>query len=150
MYFALDGEPDSWRAVKLDNDRRGYGYIRYKNNSDAFLKDKLKFLALKNITIIPFLEEGYFLQDIQINKYKKKLPNTSTSTSTSFNAKNKKPVEENEKNEEVEYESDTIISVINNLKGQRLQSSYNIVSDEDKLPEEKKNSINYAIKYGPS
>ena len=138
MYFALDGEPDSWRAVKLDNDRRGYGYIRYKNNSDAFLKDKLKFLALKNITIIPFLEEGYFLQDIQINKYKKKLPNISTSTSTSFNAKNKKPVEENEKNEEVEYESDTIISVINNLKGQRLQSSYNIVSDEDKLPEEKK------------
>ena len=148
MYFALDGEPDLWRAVKLDNDRRGYGYIRYKNNSEAFLKDKLKFLALKNITIIPFLEEGYFLQDIQINKYKKKLRNTSTSTS--FNSKNKKPMEENEKNEEVEYESDTIISVINNLKGQRLQSSYNIVSDEDKLPEEKKNSINYAIKYGPS
>ena len=148
MYFALDGEPDLWRAVKLDNDRRGYGYIRYKNNSEAFLKDKLKFLAFKNITIIPFLEEGYFLQDIQINKYKKKLRNTSTSTS--FNSKNKKPMEENEKNEEVEYESDTIISVINNLKGQRLQSSYNIVSDEDKLPEEKKNSINYAIKYGPS
>ena len=137
MYFALDGEPDSWRAVKLDNDRRGYGYIRYKNNSDAFLKDKLKFLALKNITIIPFLEEGYFLQDIQINKYKKKLPNISTSTSTSFNAKNKKPVEENEKNEEVEYESDTIISVINNLKGEKLQSSYVILGDEDKTPEEK-------------
>ena len=60
MYFALDGEPDSWRVIKLDNDKRGYGYIRYKNNSDAFLKEKLKFLKLKNITIIPFLEEGYF------------------------------------------------------------------------------------------
>ena len=133
IYFALDGEPDSWRVIKLDNDKRGYGYIRYKNNSDAFLKEKLKFLKLKNITIIPFLEKGYFLQEVQINKYKKKMPNISTS----YNAKNKKPVEENEKNEEVEYESDTIISVINNLKGQRLQSSYNIVNDEDKLPEEK-------------
>ena len=60
MYFALDGEPDSWRVIKLDNDKRGYGYIRYKNNSDAFLKEKLKFLKFKNITIIPFLEEGYF------------------------------------------------------------------------------------------
>jgi hypothetical protein len=131
MYFVLDGEPDSWRVIRLDNDRKGYGYIRYKNNSDAFLKEKLKFLKLKNITIIPFLEEGYFLQEVQLNKYKKKYPTTLK------NNNSKRSLDENEKNEEVEYESDTIISVINNLKGQRLQSSYTIVNDEDKLPEEK-------------
>ena len=37
--FALEGEPDSCRVISLDNDRKGYVYIHYKNNSDAFLKE---------------------------------------------------------------------------------------------------------------
>ncbi len=126
--FALEGEPDSWRVISLANDRRGYGYIQYKNNSDAFLKEKLKFLKLKNISIIPFIEEGYFMQEEK--KYKKRNLSSNDTNSNSFS--NKK-----EKHEEVEYESDTIISVINNLKGEKLQSSYEIINDEDKLPEEK-------------
>ena len=138
--FALDGEPDSWRVIKLDNDRKGYGYIHYKNNSDAFLKEKLKFLKLKNISIIPFVEEGYFMQD---KKYKKRLVTPRNSNNTLYSNRmpsskdNKIRLNVNDKNEEVEYESDTIISVINNLKGEKLQSSYEILNDEDKLPEEK-------------
>ena len=31
----------------------------------------------------------------------------------------------------------TIIKVINNLKGEKLQSSFNILNDEDKTPDEK-------------
>ena len=139
--FAIEGEPDSWRVINIDNDRKGYGYIYYKNNSDAFLKEKLKFLQLKNISIIPFTEEGYFIQEEQVNKYKKRNINPRESNKRSFSASrkdNKIPLNENDKQtEEVEYESDTIISVINNLKGEKLQSSYTIVNDEDKLPEEK-------------
>ena len=127
--FALEGEPDSWRVISLDNDRKGYGYIQYKNNSDAFLKEKLKFLKLKNISIIPFIEEGYFMQEEQGKKYKKRV----------IAPKENRPSvnKTGDKNEEVEYESDTIINVINNLKGEKLQSSFDIVKDEDKLPEEK-------------
>ena len=137
--FALEGEPDSWRVISLDNDRKGYGYIQYKNNSDAFLKEKLKFLKLKNISIIPFIEEGYFMQEEQVKKYKKRVISPRESHSShSFYKDNKIPSNESDKqNEEVEYESDTIINVINNLKGEKLQSSFEIVKDEDKLPEEK-------------
>jgi len=141
--FALEGEPDSWRVISLDNDRKGYGYIHYKNNSDAFLKEKLKFLKLKNISIIPFIEEGYFMQEEQVKKYKKRIVTPRSShTSTPYSnripsSKDNKIILSVDKHEEVEYESDTIISVINNLKGEKLQSSYEIVNDEDKLPEEK-------------
>ena len=136
--FALEGEPDSWRVISLDNDRRGYGYIQYKNNSDAFLKEKLKFLKLKNISIIPFIEEGYFMQEEQVKKYKKRVVNPNENQNKHQLGSNRIHLNENDKqNEEVEYESDTIISVINNLKGEKLQSSYTIVNDEDKLPEEK-------------
>jgi len=136
--FALEGEPDSWRVISLDNDRRGYGYIQYKNNSDAFLKEKLKFLKLKNISIIPFIEEGYFMQEEQVKKYKKRVVNPNENQNKHQFGSNRIHLNENDKqNEEVEYESDTIISVINNLKGEKLQSSYTIVNDEDKLPEEK-------------
>jgi hypothetical protein len=136
--FALEGEPDSWRVISLDNDRRGYGYIQYKNNSDAFLKEKLKFLKLKNISIIPFVEEGYFMQEEQVQKYKKRALN-NPATNPTITKKGKRGNDDApNQNEEVEYESDTIISVINNLKGAKLQSSYNIVEDADKLPEEKK------------
>ena len=136
--FALEGEPDSWRVISLDNDRRGYGYIQYKNNSDAFLKEKLKFLKLKNISIIPFIEEGYFMQEEQVKKYKKRVLNPNENQNKHQFGSNRIHLNENDKqNEEVEYESDTIISVINNLKGEKLQSSYTIVNDEDKSPEEK-------------
>jgi hypothetical protein len=136
--FALEGEPDSWRVISLDNDRRGYGYIQYKNNSDAFLKEKLKFLKLKNISIIPFIEEGYFMQEEQVKKYKKRVVNPNENQNKHQFGSNRIHLNENDKqNEEVEYESDTIISVINNLKGEKLQSSYTIVNDEDKSPEEK-------------
>lgn len=137
--FALEGEPDSWRVISLDNDRRGYGYIQYKNNSDAFLKEKLKFLKLKNISIIPFVEEGYFMQEEQVQKYKKRaLNNPATNPPNAKKGRGKGNDDAPNQNEEVEYESDTIISVINNLKGAKLQSSYKIVEDADKLPEEKK------------
>ena len=140
--FALEGEPDSWRVISLDNDRKGYGYIHYKNNSDAFLKEKLKFLKLKNISIIPFIEEGYFMQEEQVKKYQKRVisprnSNPGFSNRIPPHKDNKIILSVNDKHEEVEYESDTIISVINNLKGEKLQSSYEIVNDEDKTPEEK-------------
>ena len=82
------------------------------------------------------------MQEEQVKKYKKRLVNPQNNNNDYYryspsSKDNKIILSVNDKNEEVEYESDTIISVINNLKGEKLQSSYEIVNDEDKLPEEK-------------
>ena len=83
------------------------------------------------------------MQEEQVKKYKKRIV-TPRSSNKSIPYSNRTSSKDNkiilsvgDKHEEVEYESDTIISVINNLKGEKLQSSYEIVNDEDKLPEEK-------------
>ena len=109
--FAKEGEPDSWRIISFENDKRGFGYIQYQNNSDAYLKEKFVFKNLKNISIIPYLQDGFFIQP-EANQPK------------DFGDK---PAEE------VDFESDTIISVINNLKGSRLESSYNIIRERNPL-----------------
>ena len=59
--FAQEGEPNSWRVIHFDNDRRGFGYLFYKNNSDAYIKERMEITSLQNINIIPLLKEGYFM-----------------------------------------------------------------------------------------
>ena len=81
------------------------------------------------------------MQEEQVKKYKKRdvNPRESNGSLGQNPPSYRKPINEDrgKQNEEVEYESDTIISVINNLKGEKLQSSYVILGDEDKTPEEK-------------
>ena len=109
--FAAEGEPDSWRIINFDNDKKGFGYIQYQNNSDAYLKERFVFKTLKNIVIIPYLQNGFFIQqEVQQPK----------------NADDKPA-------EEVDFESDTIISVINNLKGLKLESSFKVVRERNPL-----------------
>ena len=37
------------------------GYIFYKNNSNAYIKERVEITSLQNINIIPLLKEGYFM-----------------------------------------------------------------------------------------
>ena len=60
-YFAQEGETNSWRTIDFNNDRKGFGYIFYKNNSDAYIKERMEISSLQNINIIPILNEGYFM-----------------------------------------------------------------------------------------
>ena len=61
-YFAQEGEPNSWRSINFNNDKNGFGYIFYKNNSDAYIKERIEISSLKNVNIIPMLKDGYFMQ----------------------------------------------------------------------------------------
>ena len=58
--FANEGENSSWRVINFDNNRNGYGYIYYNNNSDAFLRERIKITSLININLIPILKNGKF------------------------------------------------------------------------------------------
>ena len=62
-YFAQEGEPNSWRSINFNNDKNGFGYIFYKNNSDAYIKERIEISSLKNVNIIPMLKDGYFMQN---------------------------------------------------------------------------------------
>ena len=62
-FFANEGEKTSWRALKFDDDTKsGYGYIYYNNNSDAFIREKIRIVELYNVNIIPMLKKGQFMQ----------------------------------------------------------------------------------------
>ena len=58
--FANEGENDSWRVASFDNDRSGFGYIYYENNSDAFLRERAKITSLVNVNLVPLMKNGHF------------------------------------------------------------------------------------------
>lgn len=60
--FSQENENDTWRAISFEQNTHSYGYIYYKNNSDAYLKEKLTFLELENVNIIPILRKGQMFQ----------------------------------------------------------------------------------------
>ena len=101
--FANEGENSSWRVINFDNNRNGYGYIYYNNNSDAFLRERIKITSLININLIPILKNG------------------------KFNIENFEKEEENE----IDYEEESRKIAMEKLKDIKLDSSTEII-DSDK------------------
>ena len=135
-YFAQEGEPSSYRSINFNNDKNGFGYIFYKNDSDAYIKERIEVSSLKNVNIIPLLKDGYFMLD----------PNTKEETKEEIKPKSKNNTfkgkknitntdnpDENKVNEKIDYESKTISDTINALKGTKLESYYEII-DQGKPP----------------
>lgn len=60
--FSQENENNTWRAISFEQNSQGYGYIYYKNNSDAYLKEKMTFVELENVNIIPILKKGQIFQ----------------------------------------------------------------------------------------
>ena len=119
--FANEGENSSWRVINFDNNRNGYGYIYYDNNSDAFLRERVKITSLVNVNLIPILKEG------------------------KFNIDNFTKEEENE----IDYEEDSRKVAMENLKDIKLDSSTEII-DADKGKEvSEKNPVTVQFNIAP-
>ena len=134
-FFAQEGEPNSWRTINFNNDKNGFGYIFYNNESDAYIKERMEISSLKNVNIIPILKDGYFITNP--NETSSDINTTEKSTSKNNTHKSKKNdndnIDENKVNEKIDYESKTISETINALKGIQLPSDYEII-DEGKPP----------------
>ena len=129
-YFAQEGEPNSWRSINFNNDKNGFGYIFYKNNSDAYIKERIEISSLKNVNIVPMLKDGYFMQNPNLEQ------SEEIKEEIKPKSKNKKinvDTEDNKVNEKIDYESKTISVTINALKGTKLESFYEII-EQSKPP----------------
>ena len=129
-YFAQEGEPNSWRSINFNNDKNGFGYIFYKNNSDAYIKERIEISSLKNVNIIPMLKDGYFMQNPNLEQ------SEEIKEEIKPKSKNKKinvDTEDNKVNEKIDYESKTISVTINALKGTKIESFYEII-EQSKPP----------------
>jgi len=129
-YFAQEGEPNSWRSINFNNDKNGFGYIFYKNESDAYIKERIEISSLKNVNIIPMLKDGYFMQNPNLEQ------SEEIKEEIKPKSKNKKinvDTEDNKVNEKIDYESKTISVTINALKGTKLESFYEII-EQSKPP----------------
>ena len=126
-YFAQEGEPKAWRAINFDNNSVGFGYIFYKNDSDAFLREKVTIKGLNNVAIIPYLQPGVFMgRDEEEPK---------PETSDKLRGKPGKQKDEvNDFNEQVDYESKNISNTIKALKGTELESNVEIIEGGDGKP----------------
>ena len=129
-YFAQEGEPNSWRSINFNNDKTGFGYIFYKNESDAYIKERIEISSLKNVNIIPMLKDGYFMQNPNLEQ------SEEIKEEIKPKSKNKKinvDTGDNKVNEKIDYESKTISVTINALKGTKLESFYEII-EQSKPP----------------
>ncbi len=132
-YFAQEGEPSSYRVIYFNNDKKGFGYIYYKNNSDAYIKERMEITSLQNINIIPLLSYGYFMcrKGEEVNEEEKD-PKTKQNA---VKGKTKKKYgdeddDTNDKiNEKIDYESKNVSITINALKGTSLESYADILEE---------------------
>ena len=132
-YFAQEGEPSSYRVIYFNNDKKGFGYIYYKNNSDAYIKERMEITSLQNINIIPLLSYGYFMcrKGEEVNEEEKD-PKTKQNV---VKGKTKKKYgdeddDTNDKiNEKIDYESKNVSITINALKGTSLESYADILEE---------------------
>ena len=139
-FFAQEGEPNSWRCINFNNDKNGFGYIFYKNTSDAYIKERIEVSSLKNVNIIPLLQDGFFISnpDLIEEETKPETKEESKPKSKNNTFKSKKNnietnLDENKVNEKIDYESKTVSKTINELKGKKLESYYEII-DQSKPP----------------
>ena len=134
-FFAQEGEPSSWRCINFNNDKNGFGYIFYKNMSDAYIKERIEVSSLKNVNIIPLLKDGFFMSNPNLLEEETKEETKPKSKNNTFKGKknNNETIDENKVNEKIDYESQTISKTINELKGTNLESYYEII-DQEKPP----------------
>ena len=110
--FTNEGENSSFRIIKFDNDNNnGFGYIFYENNSEAYLRERIKITNLVNCNIIPVLKKG------------------------KFNIEKK----EDKGNEEIEYEDDSTRLAMDSLKDTSLDSTAEIIDADPDHPLSDKN-----------
>ena len=132
-YFAQEGEPSSYRSINFNNDKNGFGYIFYNNDSDAYIKERIEVSSLKNVNMIPMLKDGYFIQNPNFKEEIKEEPQPKSKNNTFKSKKNKtiidnNTIDDNKVNEKIDYESKTISLTINALKGTKLESFYEIIN----------------------
>ena len=132
-YFAQEGEPSSWRTIDFNNDRKGFGYIYYKNNSDAFIKERMEISSLQNVNIIPLLNEGYFMSKSGEQVLEEE-PKPKSKQTTNKGKSKKKTYNDDEDsgdkiNEKIDYESKNVSITINSLKGLPLESTAEVIDN---------------------
>ena len=122
-YFAQEGEPKSFRVINFDNNSNGFGYIYYKNDSDAYLRERAAISSLQNVVIIPFLKNGFCISEEASPEEEADKQNVLRG------AKPKKQKDEVEVdlNEKVDYESKNISNTIKALKGKELDSNLEVL-----------------------
>ena len=125
-YFAQEGEAKSFRVINFDNNSTGFGYIYYKNDSDAYLRERAEISSLQNVIIIPFLKNGYCISEDK-DKEEEEEDKPAVLRGASKPKKQKDEVPDSEFNEKVDYESKNISNTIKALKGNELNSNLEVI-----------------------
>jgi hypothetical protein len=120
-YFAQEGEAKSFRVINFDNNSNGFGYIYYKNDSDAYLRERAEISSLQNVVIIPFLKNGVCISDEKEEEDKPSVLRGGLPSSLKFE------IGGNELNEKVDYESKNVSNAIKALKGKELDSNLEVL-----------------------
>ena len=123
-YFAHEGEAKSYRVINFDNNNCGFGYIYYKNDSDAYLRERAEISSLQNVILIPFMKNG-FLASSEKDKEQKEPEKPQILKSAP--GKKKDEVPSSELNEKVDYESQVVSDTMKALKGTELESNLEVL-----------------------
>ena len=119
-YFAQEGEAKSFRVINFDNNSTGFGYIYYKNESDAYLRERAEISSLENVVIIPFFKNGYCISE------EKGQDEEKPTVLRGAKPKSKDEID-GELNEKVDYESRNVSDAIKSLKGKELDSNLEVL-----------------------
>ena len=119
-YFAQEGEAKSFRVINFDNNSNGFGYIYYKNESDAYLRERAEICSLENVVIIPFFKNGYCISE------EKGQDEEKPTVLRGAKPKSKDEID-GELNEKVDYESRNVSDAIKSLKGKELDSNLEVL-----------------------
>ena len=120
-YFAQEGEAKSFRVINFDNNSNGFGYIYYKNESDAYLRERAEISSLENVVIIPFFKNGYCISE------EKDQEEDKPAVLRGAKPKAKDEIADGELNEKVDYESRNVSNAIKSLKGKELDSNLEVL-----------------------
>ena len=126
-YFAQEGEAKSFRVINFDNNSTGFGYIYYKNDSDAYLRERAEISSLQNVIIIPFLKNGYCISEDKDKEEEPDEDKPAVLRGAKNPKKQKDEVADSEFNEKVDYESKNISNTIKALKGNELNSNLEVI-----------------------
>ena len=118
--FTNDNEDSSYRVINFDNTRQGYGYIYYCNNSDGYLRERIKINEFLNFNIIPILKRGKYI-----------------------------PLRLEREEEEIEYEDPSMKISIDNLSEDILDSTAEIIDVIKDRPISEKNPAIIQINIAP-
>lgn len=152
--FSQEGENDTFRVINFDNNRNGFGYIFYQNNSDAYLKEKIKLTSLSNVTMVPILKDGYFMSKDKYNPNTSKQGSSKKETkkytkTTKGGKKIEETIVETITNDEIDYESNAVSKAINQLKGNIIPSSIELITADNAKAVSKLNPAEFQINIAP-